>query len=235
MEHLQERRRAADLADLRIRIGHPVEHLEQVPVRTAELVDRHGKIKASRGIRRPLRARKVRRADGRDGHDPRARRTGAPPLPRRDRASSTGACSSAASRRSPLAVAVFLLVQLDKLAAARGRDPAALRRPPLADGRLRHRPRQARRRTAPLPARLDRRAHGRRAARDAPALRALRGREHPGDRDPRQPARRARARRSPPPRSPRRAGCCSSTASTRGCTASSCSSRRSRTSRSSAR
>ena len=62
MEHLHERRRAADLADLRIRIGHPVEHLEQMSFRTAELVDRHERIKASRAIRGPLRARKVRRA-----------------------------------------------------------------------------------------------------------------------------------------------------------------------------
>jgi len=45
MQHLHERARAADLADLRIRVTHPVEDLEQVTVRTTELVDRHAKTK----------------------------------------------------------------------------------------------------------------------------------------------------------------------------------------------
>ena len=43
MQHLHERARAADLADLRIRIAHLVENLEQMTVRTTKFVDRHGK------------------------------------------------------------------------------------------------------------------------------------------------------------------------------------------------
>ncbi len=162
-----ERRGAADLADLRIRIGHPVEHLEQMPVRTAEFVDRHGRIKASRAIRRLLsRAYGSAGLDGRErDHDPDgARHRGSPASAHvtgeLDRRVFVARRLGDHRARSPSSSSSSCQV-----APARGRDPAALRRPPLADGRLRHRPRQARRGTAALPARVDRRAHGRRAPR----------------------------------------------------------------------
>ena len=234
MEHLLERRGAADLADLRIRIGHPMEHLEQVSVRAAEFVDRHEKIKASRGIRRPLAARMVRHSMDETATTLPVRATGLPRFRAAtrelDRRLFVGGVSAITA-----AVAVFLFVQLDKWPPHEDETlPLFVGRHSLS-GALRHRPRQARRGAAPLPARLDRRAHGRRAPRDARALRrcsrsraSRRSRSSatgsPGARPP-----------SPPPRSRRGAGCCSSTGSTRGCTACSCSSRRSRTSSSSAR
>ena len=68
------------------------------------------------------------------------------------------------------------------LAAARGRDTAAVRRPATDRRPLRHRPRQARRGPVALPPRLDRGARGRRPRDHALLLRAVRGGEHPGDR-----------------------------------------------------
>ena len=195
MEHLLERRGAADLADLRVRIGHPMEHLEQVSLRAAEFVDRHGKIKASRAIRR-LPSRAYGSAlDGRDGHDPAGARRRGSPLPRRDAGELDRRLFVGGVAAITAAVAVFLL------------------RPARQAGR-RTRTRRCRSSSAGTPLGglfdivLGKRggaplhfllawivAHTRRRApRDAPALRALRGREHPGDRDPRQPARRARAR-----------------------------------------
>ena len=121
------------------------------------------------------------------------------------------------------------------LAAARGRDAAAVRRPAAARRPLRHRPRQARRGAAPLPDRLDRwrtRAAGCTTMRlfsalfavaSVPAI-AILGNRLAG----RGPALAAAC-------SPRGAGSSSSTACTRACTACSCSSRRSRTSPCSAR
>src|SRR5581483_7741204 len=50
MEHLRGRARAADLAELRIRVRDAVEHLEQVPVRATELVDRHCGSKVADGV-----------------------------------------------------------------------------------------------------------------------------------------------------------------------------------------
>ena len=79
------------------------------------------------------------------------------------------------------------------LAAARGRDTAAVRRPATDRRPLRHRPRQARRGPVALPARLGGGARGRRPRDHALLLRAVRGREHPGDRRTRQPAGRSRA------------------------------------------
>ena len=113
MEHLLERRGAADLADLRVRIGHAMEHLEQMPVRTAEFVDRHGKIKASRGIRRLPSARMVRHSMDETATTLPARATGLPRFraatDELDRRLFVGGVSAIT-----LAVAVFLFVQLDK-------------------------------------------------------------------------------------------------------------------------
>jgi hypothetical protein len=47
MEHPLQRPFAAHLARLRRRLGHAVEHLEQMPVRTLVLVDRHETRKAT--------------------------------------------------------------------------------------------------------------------------------------------------------------------------------------------
>ena len=52
MQDALQRPRAADLAHARARLRHAVEHLEQVPVRTLVLVDRHGIGKASSGYAR---------------------------------------------------------------------------------------------------------------------------------------------------------------------------------------
>ena len=122
-----------------------------------------------------------------------------------------------------------------RVAAARGRDAAALRRPPPARRALPGRARGARRRAAPLPARLGGRA---------PRLRASKG---CGRSRRSSPSRACRSSRCSPRGSPDaclrcsrrrsspRAGRSSSTASTAGCTASSSSRARSRTSRCCAR
>src|SRR5439155_18888489 len=47
VQHALQRRRAAHLAVLRRGLRHAVEDLEQVPVRTLVLVDRHGRRKAT--------------------------------------------------------------------------------------------------------------------------------------------------------------------------------------------
>ena len=119
----------------------------------------------------------------------------------------------------------------DGLAAARGRDAGAVRRPEVDSGPLRHGARPARRRASALPVRLDRRAHGRRSRRAAARLGDLRDGDVPvvallGSRS--SPAARRLSRRRC---SARPAGCCSSTASTGACTACSCSRARSRSSR----
>src|SRR5581483_2078262 len=43
VQDLRQRRRTADLAYLGVGIGDPVEYLEEMPVRTPKLVDRHGR------------------------------------------------------------------------------------------------------------------------------------------------------------------------------------------------
>ena len=78
----------------------------------------------------------------------------------------------------------------DRLAAARGRDAGAVRRPEVDSGPLRHGSRPARRRASPLPVRLDRRAHGRRSRRPAARVGDLRDGDRAGRRAARQEARR---------------------------------------------
>ena len=114
----------------------------------------------------------------------------------------------------------------DGVAAARGRDARALRRPRLAPRRRRARHARPGRRAAPLPRRVGRRPPRIRPRR--PAARVRRASRSRACRSSRCSAARlagagSRARRDGALR--RRAGCSSSTGSTAGCTASSCSAR----------
>ena len=121
--------------------------------------------KAIRVIHSPSRARKVRPdpmnetattidAAGPGAPPPAPRRGGARPAAvRRGRRGVHGGASRCSSSSS------------SRLAAARGRDAAAVRRPATDRRPLRHRPRQARRRAAPLPPRLGRGARREAASR----------------------------------------------------------------------
>ena len=182
---------------------HPVEHLENVPLRTLVLVDRHAFT--------PL---------------------ATCPAPNRlPRGRTTAAVSGSASRRlrrSPLARVLPRLA--DGLAAARGRDARALRRPRLAaassstpstaSAAARRSTSCSRGRSLTPAAGWSRCASSRRSSRSAsvPVVALLGARlagRHRGARGDRVVC--------------GRAGCCSSTASTRACTASSSSRARSRT------
>ena len=86
------------------------------------------------------------------------------------------------------------LCAADRVAAARGRDARALRRPAAARPAARHRARGARRRAAPLSPRRGGGALGRRADRAPTRLRALRAREPAAHRAARRAARRPSGR-----------------------------------------
>ena len=121
---------------------------------------------------------------GRAGPLPRAREA-VRDLDRRVFLAGVAACTAA--------VAAFLLVQLSGWPPHEDETlPLFVGRQPLGEP-LRHRARQARRRPAPLPARLGRRPRGGRPLRDALPLGALRGRERAADRSARKPAGRAGA------------------------------------------
>ncbi len=236
VENLGQRPLAAHLADLRVRVGHPVEHLEEMAVRATVFVDGHGETQGYQGRPRPSIGRKVHRGDERDCHHGRRRRAAALARPQRGRRSRpppvprpASPCLHGRRRR-------FLVVQLsgwpphedETLPLFVGRQPLG----GLFDIVL------GERGGAPLHfllawvvahagGGLDGDAFASPPSSPSsslPAIAALGNRlagRAPGSRG---------ERRSPPP-----AGCCSSTGSTRGCTACSSSSPRSRTSRCCAR
>ena len=133
-------------------------------------------------------------------------------------------CSGSASVRDRSPRRAFLAAPADGVAAARGRDARALRRPRLARRRGRARDARARRRAAPLPARVGRRAPRVRARRPPARLGRVRAR---------RACRSSRCSGRDWPDAQRalvatalvagELGCSSSTASTGGCTACSCS------------
>ena len=121
----------------------------------------------------------------------------------------------------------------ERVAAARGRDARALRRPQSLGDLFEHRPRpSAAARRSISCSRGSSRTSAAGSIGSAALLGALRRRERPGHRAPRAHGSPAGRRRSRDRARRRRAGCSSSTASTGGCTASSSSRARCRTSRS---
>src|SRR5262249_42109935 len=158
-EHLLDGALAADLADRRRRLVHPLEELEEVPVRAAVLVDGHPTFKAISGsYERYL--RKLARKDVRTG-------------------------SRGMHRRGALLPAR----PADGGAAPRGRDARALRRPAVARAPVPHGSRTAWRGAAPLPARVARDAHRGRVDLAPARLGAVRRGQHPDRRAPRRAAR----------------------------------------------